>query len=50
MLDILFLGVFVENVWVVEMCLDNLVRVSGNIQQKNRKAKCFPVFGGPSRA
>ncbi|GEM_PF-3656467 len=41
MLDILFLGVFVENVWVVEMCLDNLVRVSGNIQQKTGKHFAF---------
>ncbi len=41
MLDILFLGVFVKNVWVVEMCLDNLVRVSGNIQQKTGKQNAF---------
>lgn len=36
-----FWGIFVENVGVVEMCLDNLVLVSGNIQQKTGKHFAF---------
>ena len=34
MLDILFLGVFVENVWVVEMCLDNLAHPINSGERK----------------
>lgn len=41
-----FWGIFVENVGVVEMCLGNLVRVSGNIQQKTGKHFAFLSFVG----